>query len=331
MKVTWENVLYRVNRRYCGSCKKQVTARVPDAMPNARTSSNHDALLTHLNVNGLSHAKTAQTSCDALKHNISASSSYRGKIRTSKMLEPDHDSIRKKIIQEPVLNCDELWWPLGKTKRVVITALGRDACLMEVAKSRDIQTLMSLLPQYDGVVIQESYTGWMCIGSNRQMCLAHQIRIAKKDLKYKKLNSETEKFLNDLRAILKRLYSADKIMGVKKRMEAADFFDAQLGDLMNREYKDYRECNIARYQKRYKRERNFMTTFLRQKGVPPDNNSCERANRVVVCVRDDGGGNRTEKGMKANSIPFTIKLTDKINMRSFYDHIVRAASVSGDR
>ena len=163
MKVTWENVLYRVNRRYCGSCKKQVTARVPDAMPNTRTSSNHDALLTHLNVNGLSHAKTAQTSCDALKHNISASSSYRGKIRTSKMLEPDRDSIRKKIIQEPVLNCDELWWPLGKTKRVVITALGRDACLMEVAKSRDIQTLMSLLPQYDGVVIQESYTGWMCI------------------------------------------------------------------------------------------------------------------------------------------------------------------------
>ena len=116
MKVTWENVLYRVNRRYCGSCKKQVTARVPDAMPNARTSSNHDALLTHLNVNGLSHAKTAQTSCDALKHNISASSSYRGKIRTSKMLEPDHDSIRKKIIQGPVLNCDELWWPLGKNK-----------------------------------------------------------------------------------------------------------------------------------------------------------------------------------------------------------------------
>ena len=74
-----------------------------------------------------------------------------------------------------------------------------------------------------------------------------------------------------------------------------------------------------------------MTTFLRQKGVPPDNNSCERANRIAVCVRGDGGGNRTEKGMKANSILFTIKLTDKINGRSFYDHMIRAASASGDR
>ena len=331
MKVTWENVLYRVNRRYCGSCKKQVSAKVPDAMPNARTSSNHDALLAHLNVNGLSHAKIADTSCDVLKHEISASSSYRSKIRTGKMLEQDHNLIREKIMGEPVLNCDELWWPLGKTKGVVITALGKDACLMEVAKSRDIQTLTDFLPHYDGVIVQDSYAGWMHVGSNRQMCLAHQIRLVKNDLKYKKLSSETEKFLNDLRAILKRLYRADKIKGVKKRLEAADSFDVQLGDLMNLEYKDDGECNIARYQKRYKREKDFMTTFLRQKGVPPDNNSCERANRVVVCVRGDGGGNRTEKGMRANSILFTIKLTDKINMRSFYDHIIRAAAASGDR
>ena len=331
MKVTWENVLYRVNRRYCGSCKKQVSAKVPDAVPHARTSANYDAFLAHFNVNGLSHGKIANTSCDVLKYNISPSGSYRSKIRTSKALESDHDSIKKKIMKEPVLNCDELWWPLGKTKGVVLTALGKDACLMEVAKSRDIPTLMNLLPQYDGIVIQDSYTGWMRIGSNRQMCMAHQIRIAKRDLKYKKLNSETTNFLNDLRAILKRLYGTDKTKGVKKRLEAADSFDAQLDDLMNREYKDDAECNIARYQKRYKREKGFMTTFLRQKGVPPDNNSCERANRVVVCVRGDGGGNRTEKGMRANSILFTIKLTDKINGRSFYDHMIRAASASGDR
>ena len=227
MKVTWENVLYRVNRRYCGSCKKQVSAKVPDAMPNARTSSNHDALLAHLNVNGLSHAKIADTSCDVLKHEISASSSYRSKIRTGKMLEQDHNLIREKIMGEPVLNCDELWWPLGKTKGVVITALGKDACLMEVAKSRDIQTLTNFLPHYDGVIVQDSYAGWMHVGSNRQMCLAHQIRLVKNDLKYKKLSSETEKFLNDLRAILKRLYRADKIKGVKKRLEAADSFDVQ--------------------------------------------------------------------------------------------------------
>ena len=331
MKIIWETVHYDLKRRYCRNCQKQASAKALGVMPNARTSANYDALLAHFNVNGLSHGKIANTSCDVLKYNISPSGSYRNKIRTSKALEPDHDSIKKKIMKESVLNCDELWWPLGKTKGVVLTALGKDACLMEAAKSRDILTLTDFLRQYDGVVVQDSYTRWMGIGSNRQMCMAHQIRIDKRDIKYKKLDSETEKFLNDLRAILKGLYNADKIKGVKKRLEAADSFDAQLGDLMNREYKDDVECNIARYQKRYKREKDFMTTFLRQKDVPPDNNSCERANRVVVCVRGDGEENRTEKGMKANSILFTIKLTDKINGRSFYDHMMHAASASGDR
>ena len=108
MKVTWETVEYKINRRYCGNCQKQVSAKVPDAAPHARTSAGYDALLAHFNVNGLSHGKIANTSYDVLKYSISPSGSYRSKIRTSRALEPDHGSIKKKIMEEPVLNCDEL-------------------------------------------------------------------------------------------------------------------------------------------------------------------------------------------------------------------------------
>ena len=98
MKITWETVHYDLKRRYCRNCQKQVSAKVPDVMPNARTSANYDALLAHFNVNGLSHGKIANTSCDVLKYNISPSGSYRSKIRTSKAaLESDHDSIKKKV------------------------------------------------------------------------------------------------------------------------------------------------------------------------------------------------------------------------------------------
>ena len=128
MKVTWETVQYKINRRYCGNCKKQVSANVSDAAPHARTLANYDAFLAHLSVNGLSRGKIVQTRYDALKYDISPSGSYRNKVRTSRALESDHGSIKKKIIEERVLNCDELWWPLGKTKGVVITALGMDSC-----------------------------------------------------------------------------------------------------------------------------------------------------------------------------------------------------------
>ena len=79
MKVTWETVEHKINRRYCGNCKKQVSAKVPDAAPHARTSANYDAFSTYLNVNGMSHGKIANTSCDVLKRNTSSSSSYRTK------------------------------------------------------------------------------------------------------------------------------------------------------------------------------------------------------------------------------------------------------------
>ena len=57
MKITWETVQYDLKRRYCRNCQKQVSAKVPDAAPHARTSANYDALLAHFNVNGLSQAR----------------------------------------------------------------------------------------------------------------------------------------------------------------------------------------------------------------------------------------------------------------------------------
>ena len=137
-------------------------------------------------------------------------------------------------------------------------------------------------------------------------------------------------FLKDGLAILKRLHKADETTDREKRIAAADRFDAELSGLMNREHGDGKKGIINRYQKRFRRERDFLTTFLRHKkgDISPTNNPCERANRKVVAVRNDGGGNRSAKGMEANSILFTIKLTDWINGRSFFDHLVQASSSS---
>lgn len=53
-----------------------------------------------------------------------------------------------------------------------------------------------------------------------------------------------------------------------------------------------------------------MTTHLYKERVDPNNNKLERTNRLFKPIRDDGGGNRTQKGMNANSVLFTIRATD---------------------
>ena len=62
------------------------------------------------------------------------------------------------------------------------------------------------------------------------------------------------------------------------------------------------------------------------KGVRPDNNDVERTNRVFVSIKNDdgGGGNRTSRGMEANSILFTLLATGKIRGESFFDMLCKA-------
>ena len=64
-------------------------------------------------------------------------------------------------------------------------------------------------------------------------------------------------------------------------------------------------------------------------GAAQDSNGVERASRRFVAVRSDGGGNRTQRGMDANSVLFTVMATDWINKKSLFEHLVRSASGDG--
>ena len=160
------------------------------------------------------------------------------------------------------------------------------------------------------------------------MCIYHQMRLIKWDLKYRRLDEETTAFLKELLSIHKGIYEASRGGDEGIRLAEADRLDAELAALMGRRWED-KDGNIERYRKRYRRESRFLTVCLRVPGVPPDNNPVERSNRKVVAARSDGGGNRSGKGMEANSILFTNMVTDWLAGRSFFDHMVLAASGDG--
>ena len=85
-----------------------------------------------------------------------------------------------------------------------------------------------------------------------------------------------------------------------------------------------KEGIINRFKKRWRREGYHMSTFLHIKGVRPDNNDVERTNRVFVSIKNDGGGNRTSRGMEANSTLFTLLATGKIRGEIFFDMLCKA-------
>ena len=324
-----KTVRYVIVRRWCRDCKKQVSVQPPGTAPHARYGVNVGAVLNFLNMSGLSQARSVEFAGDALGTPMSCSSAYRNKISRARQMAPERDAVRKKILKEPHLGVDEFHWPLKWGRRGYgVVALGKGLCLVEVVDSRDIKTLKGVLPGYEGIVTQDSYSAWLHVGSARQMCVVHQERLAQKDLELNP-GGDVAKFLACLSAVHKKIYRSWRIKDRHSRAVAADCIDSELAELFAAPYQDDRHGTIAKYRKRRYREGYYMTTCLRIPGIEPDNNAVERANRRFVSVRNDGGGNRSRKGMDANSILFTMLATDRVRGESFFDHLVRSASGDG--
>lgn len=324
-----ETVKFDIMRRYCRVCDKNVSRKPPGVEPYARTSSNLGAAVVTLNMHGLSHGKAAKFSTDVFKTKISRSWSHRNKMRVARRLTPERDEIKRKIQKEPCLNCDEFYWPVGKKNGMVMGTLGRDKCLMEVVESADIKAVKKMLPDYKGTVIHDSKTIWLHTGKEHQMCMWHQRRIPKTDLKYKNPKNDVKEFLDEIYRLNAKHYPLNKISDMHTRIVAARCLEKERSCIMNHDWTDDEIGTIARYRKRHYREGFHMTTHMYKPYIPPDNNNIERVNRQFVATRSDGGGNRSPKGMEANSVLFTIWATDWINGVSFFDHVMRASSGDG--
>ncbi len=325
-----EYVKFDIKRRWCSKCKKQVQQPISNVRPHARRSTNHSATTVTLNMKGLSHAKTAEFSKDVMQVEISPSAAYRDKISHAKAQKPKHDEIKQKILNKSELGCDEFDWPGANKKHACgLIALGDDCCLIEITDNKTISTLKKFLPKYNGLVRHDSNPSWGHIGVQHQMCLSHQLRLPKKDIQYVNPKGAVLRFLNTLVQIFKQFFKADEIDDPHTRQVASYCLDSQLRQLMNNDWtkeKDWdgdKEGIINRFKKRWRREGYHMSTFLHIKGIPPDNNDVERTNRVFVSIKNDGGGNRTSRGMEANSILFTLLATGKISGESFFDMLCK--------
>ena len=317
---------YNIRRRYCAKCKKYVHAQPPNVSSHARVCNEQFAEAAALNMYGQSYAKTAKFLDDTSSMTVSSSWVYRAKIKTAKKLEPEYLNIAKGILLEPYLQCDEYRCRVpkkpgdgpGLMNGSALVALGSKSCLVRVAYDRTIPTLKDFLPGYEGVIGQDSYTGWRSIGTYRQMCLIHQIRIPKRDLKYNNPKGDVKLFLERLTGILTQIINADKIEDPHTRQVAARCYGGELRNLFKYTYlKDDEACSIGRYRKRYDREGGDMFTFLMRDGIDSNNNAVERVNRIFVPSQSNGGGNRSPRGMWASSILNTHAATCSVRNISF--------------
>jgi hypothetical protein len=82
--------------------------------------------------------------------------------------------------------------------------------------------------------------------------------------------------------------------------------EAEFDRLLERSYRDPANQRLTKH---LRRERPYLFTFLYCPGLDATNNAAERALRPLVVARKNWGGNRTEKGARAQAVVTSILQT----------------------
>jgi transposase len=152
-----------------------------------------------------------------------------------------------------------------------------------------------------------------------QLCLAHQLR----DLQRLIEQRPRLQWARALQALLRgaiHLWKRREELSPQGYTRRVTEVERRLDHLLARRVQG---AEAKRLWKRYCLHREHLLVFLRDPGVPPDNNACERALRPSVIHRKVTNGFRSEWGAHAYAALATIIETAKLQGHSVFDALVK--------
>ncbi len=317
---------YTVIRRYCRTCKKQVSAMVPYALPNEHFGLRLMLLVVALKLLGLSYEKIGGLFKLLFNLDITEAAVNHAVTKMSEAFGSRYEELKEELGKEFNINGDETSWRINGKNHWLWAFVGRWTVLYEVDQSRGKSVPMRILDGYDGCVTSDSWSAWNSVGASHQRCHVHYTREIDDTVQYKNPGKEFERFAKKLKRILhdsqktgRRYRNRTKRMEVKARLEK------RVAQLIVPGYSD-KHCR--RFVKRLRRERQMLFTFLEKDGIEYHNNTAERAIWPCVVIRKITSGNKSIAGARAQAVLMSVKETCIRRGQNFYDHALECLGAS---
>ncbi len=303
-----------IHRDWCGSCRKRVEPKVPDALPGAALG-NHVLVLSawlHYAL-GNTLSQIVEVFNFHLQMKISSGGLVQMWCRLQEVLFPWYEQIQKEALSSAVLHGDETEWRVdGKTNWLWSFSTTLLTYFM-IDRSRGSPALSKFfVEEFAGTLVTDFWGAYNAVTcALRQTCLVHLLRDLEHVEKYKSPGKHWAAFAKKLRRLL-----ADAIRLWRGREELpAETFASRRRRLTIRLQEmietDWKDPQARRLIKRLRRHQNDLFTFLDQQGVPFDNNHAERTIRPAVIIRKNSYGNRSERGADAQAVLMSIFRTLK--------------------
>ena len=303
----------------CTQCGKRVQGRHPlqtsDAIGAAAVQVGPEAVTLGVLMNklqGLPHADAAAILQQGFGLTMSRSGICRAIQRTARKAEATWHALRDAVRRSELAHMDETGWKVEAQLRWLWAVVTDQITFCEILPGRGFAQAASILgAEYAGWLIHD---GWRVyykfLQAAHQSCVEHVMRRCREMAEV--ATPAAACFPLAVEDLLQQgLSLRDRYLEQKISLHglwtATGRLEVRLDRLLERRY---REPANRRLAKHLRHERPYLFTFLYCPGlVDATNNLAERVMRLLVVIRKNWGGNRTENGAQAQAILTSVLRT----------------------
>ena len=186
------------------------------------------------------------------------------------------------ILESPFVHVDETIVNIEGAAHYIWVFTDGLHVVFRFTDTREATIAHEILEGYKGVLVSDFYGGYDSVICRQQKCLVHLIGDLNDDLWKSPFDNDFEIFVLEVKKLLVPILEAVSEYGLKREhlgkfREDVDQFYERVIDSPN-----YYSELALKYQKRFKRYRQSLFTFLELDSIPWNNNQAERALRHII-------------------------------------------------
>ena len=322
---------YQRFRGHCAGCGITTTAALPDGVPagqcGPRLAAFTGLLMGHFRQ---SKRRTAAFLGDLL--NIPASPAWTVKIQTrvSEALAAPYEQLRSQLAEQRQLYVDESPTKENNRKAWLWVAVAPLFAVFGVFSNRSRQSLVSLVGDYKGIILNCDRAKMYFDGERLQWCWAHLKRDIQKlidssDGQVRRLGFD---LMRQHRKLFEhwRHYKAGKIKWGTFQSYVRPIRNEFRWLLLRGMYS--RNEKLTGFCRELYERREHLWTFTYEQGIEPTNNTAERALRPAVIYRKLSFGTQSSSGSRYLERILTVSETCRLQNRNAYQYLVEAMAAN---
>jgi hypothetical protein len=219
------------------------------------------------------------------------------KTRAAEIYQVTYEGILRRILSGRLIHADETKINLKRGSGYVWVLTNLEEVAYLYTDTREGELVQSLLREFKGVLVTDFYAAYDSIDCPQQKCLIHLMRDLNDDLLKQPFNEELKDLAQAFAALLKPIIETIDRFGLKAhflrkhKAFVARFYRTLAGA-------DFKTELVAKYKKRFEKNRGKLFTFLDYDGVPWNNNNAEHAIKSFALLRTAIRGASSGKGIR---------------------------------